>query len=381
MVWSSGSGFISSELYEHGFFSASIKLPRDYTAGVVVAFYVRHRSPLSLSFLLLQTSNGDIFPNTHDELDLEFLGNVRGEDWRIQTNVYGNGSTARGREERYLVPFDPTEAAHRYSILWTPDYIMYSPSSLPSIGRHGQHVIVFCFWRRAPRSSYRSVSLGTVRGHCWMLLSSSGHGCGGRAQDGSTVVMIHDHATLTYFFFFSLDFSCRFYIDDVPIREVVRSDAMGGDFPSKPMSVYATIWDGSSWATSYGKIKINYKYAPYVSEFSDLILRGCRVDPIQQVDTAERCAEAVEELMSADYALLTPMKRAAMRRFRERYMIYSFCYDHHRYGNFTFPDCDYVSPEHTRFGEWGDNRFPPKEVRRSRRRVRKPSPINVPSSE
>ena len=82
----------------------------------------------------MQTSNGDIFPNTHDELDFEFLGNVRGKDWRIQTNVYGNGSTTRGREERYLVPFDPTEAAHRYSILWTPDYIMYCPSSLPCIG-------------------------------------------------------------------------------------------------------------------------------------------------------------------------------------------------------------------------------------------------------
>jgi hypothetical protein len=36
-----GSGFISSSMYQHGFFSASIKLPSDYTAGVVVAFYVR----------------------------------------------------------------------------------------------------------------------------------------------------------------------------------------------------------------------------------------------------------------------------------------------------------------------------------------------------
>lgn len=35
-----GSGFISSDYYLHGFFSASIKLPKDYTAGVVVAFYV-----------------------------------------------------------------------------------------------------------------------------------------------------------------------------------------------------------------------------------------------------------------------------------------------------------------------------------------------------
>jgi Glycosyl hydrolases family 16 len=35
-----GSGFISTDSYQHGFFSASIKLPRGYTAGVVVAFYV-----------------------------------------------------------------------------------------------------------------------------------------------------------------------------------------------------------------------------------------------------------------------------------------------------------------------------------------------------
>lgn len=35
-----GSGFISSKMYNHGFFSARIKLPSDYTAGIVVAFYV-----------------------------------------------------------------------------------------------------------------------------------------------------------------------------------------------------------------------------------------------------------------------------------------------------------------------------------------------------
>lgn len=35
-----GSGFVSHDLFSHGFFSASIKLPADYTAGVVVAFYV-----------------------------------------------------------------------------------------------------------------------------------------------------------------------------------------------------------------------------------------------------------------------------------------------------------------------------------------------------
>ncbi|XP_064977204.1 probable xyloglucan endotransglucosylase/hydrolase protein 30 isoform X1 [Musa acuminata AAA Group] len=267
---SSGSGFISNDLYDHGFFSASIKLPSDYSAGVVVAFY---------------TSNGDVFQKTHDELDFEFLGNIRGKDWRIQTNVYGNGSTSRGREERFFLPFDPTAEAHRYSILWTSDHII-------------------------------------------------------------------------------------FYIDDTPIREVVRSDAMGGDYPSKPMSIYATIWDGSTWATANGRYKVNYKYAPFVAELSDLVLRGCRVDPIQQVDSARRCAEANEDLLAADFAQMTPLKHAAMRRFRERYMTYSFCYDANRYP-VTFPECDIIPSEQSRFFESGETKYP-RDRRRARRQSRRP---------
>jgi len=38
-------------MYQHGFFSASIKLPSDYTAGVVVAFYVRP-PPLPCSYII-----------------------------------------------------------------------------------------------------------------------------------------------------------------------------------------------------------------------------------------------------------------------------------------------------------------------------------------
>ncbi|KAM7271471.1 hypothetical protein ACFE04_030685 [Oxalis oulophora] len=67
-----GSGFVSQDLYLHGFFIASIKLPADYT----------------LELLLLS-----MFEKNHDEIDFEFLGNIREKDWRIQTNIYGNGST------------------------------------------------------------------------------------------------------------------------------------------------------------------------------------------------------------------------------------------------------------------------------------------------
>ena len=104
-----GSGFVSNDYYLHGFFSASIKLPSDYTAGVVVAFYM---------------SNGDMYEKNHDEIDFEFLGNIREKEWRVQTNIYGNGSTHSGREERYNLWFDPTEDFHQYSILWSDSHIM-----------------------------------------------------------------------------------------------------------------------------------------------------------------------------------------------------------------------------------------------------------------
>lgn len=221
-----GSGFVSQDLYLHGFFSASIKLPADYTAGVVVAFYM---------------SNGDMFEKNHDEIDFEFLGNIRGKEWRIQTNVYGNGSTSVGREERYNLWFDPSDDFHHYSILWTDSQII-------------------------------------------------------------------------------------FYVDNIPIREVKRTESMGGDFPSKPMSLYATIWDGSDWATNGGKYRVNYKYAPYLAEFSDLVLHGCAVDPIEQFSKCDNSQDS-ESVPTG----VTPMQRTRMEGIRKKHMTYSYCYDRVRY--------------------------------------------------
>ncbi|XP_057773809.1 probable xyloglucan endotransglucosylase/hydrolase protein 30 [Salvia miltiorrhiza] len=226
----SGSGIISSDYYNYGFFSASIKMPSKYTAGIVVAFY---------------TSNVDTFEKNHDELDIEFLGNVQGHAWRFQTNLYGNGSVSRGREERYRLWFDPSKDSHRYSILWTPQNII-------------------------------------------------------------------------------------FYVDEIPIRHVIRNAGMRGDYPSKPMSVYATIWDASSWATSGGKRKVDYRHQPFIAEFRDLVLQGCVVDPVDQLQSSN-CTDHIAALMVADYSTITADRRKSMQWFRQRYMYYSYCYDNVRY--------------------------------------------------
>ncbi|GAB2230251.1 hypothetical protein Droror1_Dr00014509 [Drosera rotundifolia] len=262
-----GSGFISAKYYDHGFFSAKIKLPGDYTAGVVVAFY---------------TSNADVFEKNHDELDFEFLGNVKGKPWRFQTNVYGNGSTSRGREERYKLWFDPSKDFHQYSVLWTSKKII-------------------------------------------------------------------------------------FYVDGIPIREVLRSEAMGGDYPSKPMSLYATIWDASSWATDGGRYGVRYEYEPFVSEFRDFVLEGCAVDPIEQVQDSDDCLEKKSNLEAAEYADITPERRNAMKWIRERYIYYSYCYDTLRYP-VPPPECVIVPSEKARFKETGRLRFEAIPTRQQRRR-------------
>lgn len=88
-------------------------------------FFPREKAQiLKRFFCSYQLSNGDLYKKNHDEIDFEFLGNIRGKEWRIQTNIYGNGSTNLGREERYNLWFDPTEDFHQYSILWSPSHIM-----------------------------------------------------------------------------------------------------------------------------------------------------------------------------------------------------------------------------------------------------------------
>lgn len=166
----------------------------------------------------------------------------------------------------------------------------------------------------------------------------------------------------TYILFTSeLWFEClclihSFYIDEVPIREVVRSEAMGGDYPSKPMSLYTTIWDGSSWATSGGRYKVDYKYAPFVSEFKDLVIQGCAVDPIQQIPTSSSNCHQPSTAEDEDYAVVTPERRLAMRKFRQKYMTYSYCYDVLRYP-VPQPECVLIPSEQRRFKETGHLKF------------------------
>nr|CAD1843628.1 unnamed protein product [Ananas comosus var. bracteatus] len=107
----SGCGFGSKTKYLFGRASMQVKLIEGDSAGTVTAFYM--------------SSDGA----NHDEVDFEFLGNVSGEPYLVQTNVYADGTG--NREQRHSLWFDPTADFHTYSILWNRYHVRFLVDGIP----------------------------------------------------------------------------------------------------------------------------------------------------------------------------------------------------------------------------------------------------------
>ncbi|ERN10433.1 hypothetical protein AMTR_s00026p00206650 [Amborella trichopoda] len=108
---SSGSGFASNDMFLFGQIDMQIKLVSGHSAGTVVAYYLTSDQP------------------NRDELDFEFLGNVTGQPYILQTNIFADGFD--NREERMYLWFDPTKDFHTYSILWNLHQIVFMVDWVP----------------------------------------------------------------------------------------------------------------------------------------------------------------------------------------------------------------------------------------------------------
>ncbi|KAL5210677.1 hypothetical protein ABZP36_006300 [Zizania latifolia] len=242
-----GAGFASQGAYLHRLFSASIKLPSSYVVGVVVAFYM---------------SNGDVYKRTHDELDFECLGNMRGREWRVQTNVYDNGSTAAGREERCT-----------------------ASGSTP------------------PWTSTATPSSGVMAESCKIIDTTPA------ALLHTDYHCLHVGASSDYIIF---------YVDETPIREVVRTTSMG----AVPVQAHVDV------RHHLGRLDLGHLGGPVQGE----------------------------------------LQRSAMERFRARYMTYGYCYDRVRYPA-PLLQCS-VGAEAEAFLPSGDARSADWRIRHGKRRRR-----------
>ncbi|KAK7305022.1 hypothetical protein VNO77_42920 [Canavalia gladiata] len=215
----SGSGIVSKNEYLFGRFDMQIKLVAGNSAGTVTAFYL---SSLGAH---------------HDEIDIEFLGNLSGDPYLLSTNVYANG--VGGREMQYYLWFDPTEDFHTYSIDWNPDRIII-------------------------------------------------------------------------------------LVDNIPIRIMHNRQRIGVSFPTKqPMRLYTTLWNGDSWATRWGAVKLDLSYAPFVAGFKNFNANAC---------IAKR-GVSCKGFNAGKNKGLDKQNKQKMRKVHSKWVVYDYCRDLRRYAH------------------------------------------------
>ncbi|KAG5126170.1 hypothetical protein JHK82_027005 [Glycine max] len=119
-----------------------------------------------------------------------------------------------------------------------------------------------------------------------------------------------------------------FLVDDIPIRRYPRKSAE--TFPLRPMWLYGSIWDASSWATEDGKYKADYRYQPFVAKYTNFRAGGC------SAYASRRC----RPVSASPYRSggLTRRQYWAMRWVQKYHMVYNYCQDPKRDHRLT-PEC------------------------------------------
>lgn len=123
-----------------------------------------------------------------------------------------------------------------------------------------------------------------------------------------------------------------FYVDNTPIR--MFRNLPGVAYPnSKPMGMFLSIWDGSSWATQGGRVKIDWNAAPFVATYQNFRLNGCEV----KAQDRNRVRWCQRSRYSAGGGL--GMERVQqMRAVRTNQVVYNYCDDRRRYPKAP-PEC------------------------------------------
>ena len=126
-------------------------------------------------------------------------------------------------------------------------------------------------------------------------------------------------------------------MDNVPIRVFLNYSSQGIAFPTKPVGIYCSLWDGSSWATQGGKFKLDLQYAPFVVKARAFgAVDACVPDASGSV---AQCEDPNNPAWwnQPQYLSLTNDTLSMLTFMRETFGIYDYCKDTARFATTGMP--------------------------------------------
>ncbi|XP_020193298.1 putative xyloglucan endotransglucosylase/hydrolase protein 1 [Aegilops tauschii subsp. strangulata] len=130
------------------------------------------------------------------------------------------------------------------------------------------------------------------------------------------------------------------FVDDVPIRVLrnLTGRVPEYEFPAKRMGIWASLWNGSEWATDRGRIKIDWNRAPFTAGYQGFGVDAC-------ANTSSTPCHSRNWWWNAHrYRRLSARQRAAYENVKKTYVYYDYCADKDRFKNTTMPvECSHSS--------------------------------------
>ena len=116
-------------------------------------------------------------------------------------------------------------------------------------------------------------------------------------------------------------------MDNIPIRVYKNKSNIAVGYPSKPMQIQATLWDGDSWATNGGKTKTNWSFAPFKANFQGFDVSGCQFESsINQNCSSDKYWWNTQKFWNLDSA-----RQRQYEHVKHKYMTYDYCTDRKRF--------------------------------------------------
>ncbi|VYS62487.1 unnamed protein product [Arabidopsis thaliana] len=116
------------------------------------------------------------------------------------------------------------------------------------------------------------------------------------------------------------------YVDNIPVRVFKNTTSQGMNYPSKPMQVVVSLWNGENWATDGGKSKINWSLAPFKANFQGFNNSGCFTNAEKNA-----CGSSAYWWNTGSYSKLSDSEQKAYTNVRQKYMNSDYCSDKVRF--------------------------------------------------